>query len=439
VNLAQRLLKAPLSLDGIVGAFRATKTSAGTPRDPVLREWFEGGGISTSGVSVSAETARKIVAVFACIRVLSETLAMLPLHVYERTNGGKGKRRDDAHPLYDLLHFQPNDWQTSFEWRETGVGHTGLRGAAYSALKINDKGWFDSIEVLHPDYVTPMRTTTGKPAFKYQPLDGTPARIYSDAEILRFPSWSDDGRVPLSPIAMHRDTFGQAQVVSEYGARVFANSAMPKGAISLPQTLGDEAVKLLRDSWERRHQGTENAGRLAILDGGMTWAQIGMTNDDVQFIDSRKLSVIDICRIFRVPPHMVMDLERATFSNIEHQAIMFVVNTLMPYIVRMEQRMNRTLLLPENRKTHFVAFDLKGLLRGDATTRSAFYDKLFRMGVLSPNDIRRLEDMDEITGGDVYYLPTQLAPADKLLDVLLKAPPGALAAPPPNDPGAPPQ
>lgn len=421
---------------------RATAGIIGSPRDPVIASWLGVSSMTAAGQSVTPESARRVAAVYACVRALALPYAAMPLLVWKYTAGGK--ERDPSHPLWPLLHDRPNRLQTSFEWREMMVGHLCLRGEAYSQILTRNDGVVDELLPLHPDRVQSFLAPDGRVAYRYTPRDGGPARILLDQEVLRFIGWSDDGITGLSPIALHRETIGRSMAIREYGSRMFSNSAAPKGGIKIPSALGPEAAAKLRESWEARHRGAENAGKLAIFDGGMEWVSIGMTNDDAQYIEALKFDIEEIARIYGVPPHKIGHLERSTNNNIEHQGIEFVTDSMLPLARRTEDRLNLSLLSDSGRQTHFIGLELKGLLRGDATARSNFYRALFNIGALSPNDALRAEDMDIYEGGDVRYVPLNMAPTDRLMDVLLKggakssADPGAADPADPEDPADPP-
>jgi HK97 family phage portal protein len=272
---------------------------------------------------------------------------------------------------------------------------------------------------LHPDRVRAIEAPNGELAFEYTPKRG-PREILLSREVLRLAGFSTDMTQPLSPIALHRETVGLAVASREYLARFYANSAAPKGGLKIPGALDDEATEKLRQSWERRHRGVENAHRLAVFDANMEWVQIGISNEDAQYLELQQFAVTDIARIFRIPPHKIGDLSRSTFKNIEQQNIEFVTDTVLPWVRRWEDRLNRTLLTPEGRRTHFIGFELKGLLRGDVAARGNFYKALFGVGALSSNDIRGLEDLNAVDVGDQYYVPLNMAPADQVSDILMR-------------------
>jgi HK97 family phage portal protein len=426
-----------MKLSARIAQFFSTRAAVDPkhPRDPALSSIFGGGSVSSAGVSVTPESALRVEAVHACVRVLAETLAALPIHVYRRTASG-GKERATDHPLYRILHLKPNDLQTSFEWRETHVAHTALRGESYSRIEMNGAGQIAGLTPLHPDRVWPFMTPAGKMAYRYTPETGGTI-YYLDGEILRLPWLNLDPRhKALSPIALHRETIGAALVSSEYQARLFGNSAVPKGGLKVTNPLSPEARNEIRKEWNDKHRGVENAGNIAIFHGGLEWVNIGMTHEDAQYVELQGLSVTAIARIFGVPPHKIADLSKATFSNIEQQAIEFVTDTVLPWVRRWEDRMTLSLLSPAEQQSFFIGFDLKGLLRGDSAARAALYRVLFQIGALTPNDARRLEDMDPLVSplADESFMQISMSPLSRLMDVLMK--PGVTPTVPPDDAGA---
>jgi HK97 family phage portal protein len=399
---------------------RATKTGLKHPRDPVLAAWFGGGNVSAAGVSVTADTAITHDAVFACVRVLAETMAQLPLHVYRRLADG-GKERATDHPLYDKLHNAPNLKHTSYEWRELQTGHCALRGNAYAQITTLNNGRVDQIIPLHPDRVMPFEAPDGSVAIRYTPEKGGNVILLAN-EIMRLPGLSCNGIEGLSPITAHRETIGHGLAAREYGSRFFSNNAAPKGGIRVPAALDDAAIKALRASWDARHKGLENQHQLAIFDAGMEWVSIGISNEDAQYIEDMRMNVEQVAGIFRVPLILLQRTEKATSwgTGIEQFMLAFIIHTIMPWVVRWEQRMNLSLLSETDRQQYFIGFELKGLLRGDAAARTTLYQAMFNMGALSANDILRLEDMNPSTDGDRKYVPLNMVPVDLVDKVLLK-------------------
>lgn len=380
------------------------------PRDPVLAAIFGDQGAT----AVTADSAMRVTAVYASVSLIAETLAALPLHVYRRT--GEDSAKAVGHPLYSLLHDMPSPGITSFEWREMLFTHVALRGDAYARIVLDGAGRVVELPPIVPDHIRPERNRLGRVQYRWWP-DGTgPARVLFDDEVLRIPHKMLDGLHSLSPIATHRLTIGNALASSKFLESFYRNSAQPKGALVSQEPLDEQAAKAMRESWEKRHQGPENAGRIAIFDGGLKWETIGMTMDDAQYIELQKFSLSDIARIFLVPPHKIGDLSNATFSNIEHQAIEFVVDTILRWVRRAEMRFNAYLLSSAERAAGlYIAFDLKGLLRGDATSRSNFYRALFYIGAMNPNEIRAAEDMNPYDGGEKFFVQGATVPIDQLM------------------------
>jgi len=405
-----------------IGGFFTRRSSVNPkhPRDPALAAMFGFGNVSASGASVTADSAMRVAGVYACIRVRSLSMAQIPLHLYKlMSNGGLARATD--HPLYEILHLRPNQMQTSFEWRESSVAHCDLRGDAYSRILINGAGRVEALLPLHPDRVWPFESD-GRVAYRYFAPDGT-IKIYLDHEILRLPGLSFEpfGR-SLSPIELHKNTIGNSLTSTEYQGNLWRNSAVPKGGLETPAVLDDPAIKALRKNWNDRHAGPENSGNLAILHGGMKWIDIGMSHDDLQYVELMGMSLSDIARIYGVQPHKIGDLSRATNNNIEQQALEFVVDVIAPMAQRWEQRMTISLLTPAERKIYKIAFDLNGLLRGDSAARAALYRVLFACGALKPQDMRRLEGLDLLEGdaAEQTYVQINMAPLNELLKVLMK-------------------
>lgn len=360
---------------------------------------------AASGVPIDADSALRISAVYACVRILAETVASLPLRVYERLPDG-GKRRAPTHPLYRTLHDSPNGWQTSLEFRELMTGHLVLRGNAFAYLE-GDAGGLELVP-LHPDRVRVFWVAENQVGYEVLfRTSGQWRRVNAD-DVLHLRGLSADGLRGMSPVELERNAFGNAAATDIYAGKLFANGARPGGVLEHPAQLTDKARAALLTQWEAMHRGADNAHRTAILEEGMKWHEVGLANDDAQFIENRKYNVIDIARIFRVPPHMIGDLDRATFSNVEQQAIDFVVHTVRPWLVRWEQSLNRTLLGGDER--YFVEFLVDGLLRGDAQARSAALQTQFMNGALSPDEWREIENRNPLPDGlgQGFYVPVNL-------------------------------
>lgn len=368
-------------------------------------------GTANSGEKVDEQSAMQISTVYACVRMLAETVAALPLHLYRYTDGGKGKESAFDHPLYRILYRQPNDEMSSFIWRETMMTHLLLWGNAYSQIIRDGRNNVLGLYPLLPENVEVDRDEQGQLYYIYHAYtDEVPGEQNQDIyfrkdEILHIPGLGFNGLVGFSPIAMMKNSLGTTLAVEKYGASFFKNGAQPSGVLEHPGVLKDP--QKIRDNWTAVYGGANNAHRVAVLEEGMAYKAISLPPEDSQFLSTRQFGVEEICRIFRVPPHMVQSLEHATFSNIEHQSIDFVVHTLTPWLVRFEQAIIKDLLLEEEQDVLFPKFNVDGLLRGDYQSRMNGYATGISNGFLSPNDIHRLENMDLIPaeeGGDDYYL-----------------------------------
>jgi len=356
---------------------------------------------SSSGKQVTEKNAMQSAAVYACVRVIAETVASLPLHLYRHVE--EGKRRDTLHPLYFLLHDSPNPEMTSFIFRETLMTHLLLWGNAYAQIVRNGHGEIIGLYPLMPDKMQVSRAETDELIYLYQ--SGMKNIAFRREEILHIPGLGFDGLLGYSPIAMARNAIGMSMATEEFGASFFQNGAAPGGILEHPGILKDPSK--VRESWNELFKGSGNANKVAVLEEGMTYKQIGIPPNEAQFLETRKYQTEEICRIYRVPPHLVADLDKATFSNIEHQSISFVVHTIRPWLVWLEQAMNKALLYPAERQRYFIEFNVDGLLRGDYESRMRGYATARQNGWMSANDIRRLENMNLIPkeeGGDLYLI-----------------------------------
>jgi phage portal protein, HK97 family len=367
-------------------------------------------GRTTSGKTVNERTALQTTAVYACVRILSETIASLPLHVYRYTEGGKAK--DTEHVLYTLLHDEPNPDMTSFVFRETLMSHLLIWGNAYSQILRDRSGQVIGLYPLLPDQMSVHRSEKGKLFYVYNRYEEDNPNfqekgsiVLSQEEVLHIPGLGFDGLIGYSPIALAKNAVGMTLACEEYGASFFSNGANPGGVLEHPGILKDPGK--VRDSWNAVYQGTRNAHKVAVLEEGMSYKQIGIPPEEAQFLETRKFQINEIARLFRIPPHMVGDLEKSSFSNIEQQSLEFVKYTLDPWVVRFEQALKKSLLLPEEKKTHFIKFNVDGLLRGDYQSRMNGYAIGRQNGWLSTNDIRELEELNPIPpeeGGDLYLI-----------------------------------
>ena len=362
--------------------------------------WFHVGR-SWSGKSVTERTALQQTAVYACVRIIAETIASLPLHFYRYTE--EGKEKDYAHPLYRILHDEPNPEMTAFVFRETIVSHLLLWGNAYAQIIRNGKGEIMYLYPLLPDKMTVERSDiTNEIFYTYMDTKGKMYRL-TNKEVLHIPGLGFDGLIGYSPIAMTKNAIGLSIAAEEYGSRFFANSANPSGVLEHPGVLKDP--KKIRESWNEVYGGTSNSHRVAVLEEGLTFKPISIPPNDAQFLETRKFQINEICRIFRVPPHMVADLEKSSFSNIEQQSLDFIVNTIRPWLIRIEQSICQKLLLPDEKGVFFAKFNVNGMLRGDFTSRMNGYAIARQNGWMNVDEIREMEDMNKLPkgmGGDRY-------------------------------------
>ena len=389
-------------------------------------------GNSSSGKAVTERSAMQMTAVYSCVRILSEAVAGLPLQIYKYTDDG-GKEKAIDHPLYHLLHDEPNPEMSSFVFRETLMTHLLLWGNAYAQIIRNGKNEVVALYPLMPNKMTVDRDANGQLFYTY--YRGSDEAIKDkeqfvtlrSSDVLHIPGLGFDGLVGYSPIAMAKNAIGMAIACEEYGAKFFANGAAPGGVLEHPGTIKDP--QRVRESWQSTFGGSGNANKIAVLEEGMKYTPIGISPEQAQFLETRKFQINEIARIFRVPPHMVGDLEKSSFSNIEQQSLEFVKYTLDPWVIRWEQSITRALLSPTEKKKYFVKFNLEGLLRGDYQSRMNGYAIGRQNGWMSANDIRELENLDRIPdeeGGNLYLINGNMLP---LRDA------GAFANTPENDDG----
>jgi len=373
-------------------------------------------GNSTSGKQVTERSAMQMTAVYSCVRILAEAVAGLPLHLYRYTEAG-GKEKALDHPLYRLLHDEPNPEMSSFVFRETLMTHLLLWGNAYSQIIRNGKGEVIALYPLMPNRMTVDRDDSGQLYYQYTTvpeeaptMEGTTVDLHP-SDVLHIPGLGFDGLVGYSPIAMAKNSIGMAIACEEYGAKFFANGAAPGGVLEHPGTIKDP--QRVRESWQSTFGGTGNANKIAVLEEGMKYTPISISPEQAQFLETRKFQINEIARIFRVPPHMVGDLEKSSFSNIEQQSMEFVKYTLDPWVIRWEQSLQRALLGFGEKEKYFFKFNLEGLLRGDYQSRMNGYAIGRQNGWMSANDIRELENLDRIPaeeGGDLYLINGNMLP-----------------------------
>nr|DAL72733.1 MAG TPA: Portal [Caudoviricetes sp.] len=376
-------------------------------------------GGSSAGKNVNERSAMQMTAVYSCVRILAEAVAGLPLHLYRYKEDG-GKERAIDNNLYHLLHDEPNKEMSSFIFRETLMTHLLLWGNAYAQIIRNGKGEVVALYPLMPNKMQVDRDENGELYYIYtrssdeaKTMEGVTVYL-TPRDVLHIPGLGFDGLVGYSPIAMAKNAIGLAIATEEYGAKFFANGAAPSGVLEHPGTIKDPSR--LRENWNSTFGGSANSGKVAVLEEGMKYTPISISPEQAQFLETRKFQIDEIARIFRVPPHMVGDLEKSSFSNIEQQSLEFVKYTLDPWVIRWEQSLSRALLNEDEKRKYFFKFNLEGLLRGDYESRMSGYAVARQNGWMSANDIRELENMDKILaedGGDLYLINGNMLPLNK--------------------------
>jgi len=386
--------------------------------------------ISRSGVSVNEATAFKSIAYWACVRILSETLASLPLFLYHRLEP-RGKEKASDHPLYKILHDSPNPEMTSFQLREALMAHVVTWGNAYALKEIDkDTLGIKAIWPLRPDRMTVSRDPQTKAiVYKYNPahyeLAGIPQNGFIDIPAYRIwhvPGLGFDGLVGYSPINIAREAIGLSLATEEFGARFFGQGLNAGVVATYPGKMSEPAREAFKKDIKEKHAGLGKAFDLIVLENGAKFEKITIPPNDAQFLETRKFQRAEIASFFHVPPHMIGDLERATFSNIEEQALEFVIYTMRPWLVRWEQSITRSLLLPWEQGEYFAEFQVDGLLRGNIESRYRAYAVGRNWGWYSADDIRELENMNPLPDGQgqTYMAPANMVPADQFENSLPK-------------------
>jgi HK97 family phage portal protein len=374
-----------------------------------------GGARSDAGPLVTVESALAMTALQNCVTLLAESIAQLPLELFRRTED-EGREAAKDHPLYNILAYRPNGWQTPLEYREGSQLSAGTRGNSYSIIARDPDGTVTDLLPVPAASVQVMRGPDMLPYFSIDGQEPVPQRMIHHVRW-----WSLNNYVGVSPIMLHANAIGHAQAMHQYAGKSFLNGTALSGVIERPREAppikDPSVIDRITDQWQAKYSGAANAKRVAMLQEGMTFRALSMTNVDAELISALKLSALDIARIYKVPPHMIGELDKATFSNIEHQAIQFVIYTLLPWIKRHEQAMMRDLLLPSERDEYYIEFNVSGLLRGDQKSRYEAYAIARQWGWLSVNDIRRLENLPPVKGGNTYLQPLNMVDAAKPLPV----------------------
>lgn len=371
-------------------------------------DWIVG-RMTHAGARVNPETAITLSAYFACLRAISEDIGKLPLIVYRRLMP-RGKERAREHPVYKLLHDTPNADMGAMTLRETLTAHAMNWGGGFAEIQRTGRGTPVALHLIHPSRTSIGRNEAG--ALTYYVRSGGKIVPLEAQNVFHLHGLGADGLsgYPLSVIG--REAVGLGQGAEAFGARFFSNDARPGGVLQHPGGLSDLAYKHLRDSWAESHSGVEQSHKPAVLEEGMEWKSMSIPPEEAQFLETRQFQIEEIARWFRMPPHKIQHLLRATFSNIEHQAIEYVTDTLQPWAVRWEHEIKRK-LFAEDESEYFAEHLFEGLLRGDLSQRVTFYTGMFNIGAMSQNDIREAENKNPVEGGDTYWVPMNMQPSQQ--------------------------
>lgn len=375
-------------------------------------DWTEGSsGRTPSGVRVTPETALQCSAFLACVRVISESVASLPLNLYRRLESG-GKERAAEQPLYRMLRQQPNPWQTALEFREQMTALYLMYGNSYAEIRPGAAGAVSELWPLHPSRMEVDRLENGTLRYRYREPSGKQT-VYSQDEIFHLRWLTTDGITGLQPSSLSRNAIGLAQALESHGSTYFGNGARPGIVLESDNPIPAEAAERLREQWERMHRGADRAFRTAVLPNGVKAHELSGSNEAAQFLETRQYQVIEVCRAFRVPPHMIQDLTRSTYSNIEVQGTEFVQHCLLPHLKRWEAAISRDLIVDD--ETYFAEHSVTGLLRGDSVARASYYREMLNLGVLSINEIRELENLNPIgPEGDQRFMQMNMTTLEKI-------------------------
>ena len=371
--------------------------------------WYEPISKWRDQAAVSPHEALSSTPVWAAVNLISGTIGSLPLVLYRELGNG-GKERAGDLPLYDLLRWQPNGFQTAVEFMEMGQGHLCLRGNAFFRLETNRADELIAIVPLHPDKMKLKLLGGGVIEYHYTKGVGTP-RVFSSEEILHVKGLSSDGLIGYSPITVSAGSIALSRAAEHYGARFFENSATPSGILSHPGKLKPEARGNIKKSWEQAH-GAGKQHSVALLEEGLSWTALSVTPEQAQFLETRKFQAEEIARLFNVPPHLLMLLDRSTFSNVVEQNKSFAVNCIRPWAIRWEQAIRKSVLERFGDSSLFTEFEMDALLRPDTMARAQANQILLQNGALTIDEWRARENMNPLDSraGEVHWMPLNIAP-----------------------------
>lgn len=374
------------------------------------------GPMSRAGRRISAEGAMQLSAVYACVNIRSKIIASLPLRMYQIDQEGNWSESPN-HPLNELLEYQPNKWQTAFEFKSMMEMHLSLRGNAYAKIIAGRRGFADQLEPIHPDRVSLVeRLPDGTLRYTYMGEDNKQQRLLQDEIFhLRSPI-SPSGLQGISPVQYARETFGLALAAEQHGAQLFSNGARPQGVVTIPKTMSDPAFERFKTEWNSLYRGLANSGKTPILEDGAKFENIALTNEDAQFLATREFQIEEVCRWFDVPPVMIHHMQKTTSWGTGVESIMlgYVRTSLRPELDSWTQTIRRDLILAPNR---FAArFDIEDLISGDMKAKSDFYQKLVLAGILTPNEARQALGYNPIKNGNERLIPSNSTTFDNMPD-----------------------
>ncbi len=396
---------------GLLDSLFETRAHPGVITDQQLNSWWNNGpNAEWTGATVTETSATQLTAVYCAVKIIAETFVTVAPHLYRRIDQGRERVHD--HPVSVLLNHQANSEQTAAEFREWAAFGAALKGTAYAEIEFDNNFFPRALWPLPYSRITPKRVG-GKLWYFYRPADDREEIPLADWQVLKLPGFSMNGITGLNIVDHFREVIGQAQAVEEHGARFFGNGARPGAILESPSALSEQAQENLRQWFEKRHKGLSNAHRLAILEEGIQYKETGFTNEQSQFIQSKNFNILEFARIWRIPPHMLMDLTNAHFSNLEQSALEFVQQTMMPWFVRFEQRYQMQLLTPSERSDLFIKHNVNSLLRGDTSSRKEFYTAALQWGWMSRNEVRALEDQNAVEGLDNFMVPANMLAIDE--------------------------
>jgi len=405
---------------GIFDFLRRKDKSSDTEQRSIYGQTIIGNAFgNASGEVVSKEQALRVAAVWSCVRVLSETIASLPISLYERDENNQKKVKSD-NPLNALISQQPSPLFNSFMFFERIMVDLSLDGNSYAYIERNNGGFPIGLHPIKCNDVDVFISPKGRGVY-YEIKQSDSENIYpkvgrvNGIDMIHIKGLSTNGIQGKSPIQMAAETLGIALALDKHAGAYFKNGSQLGGILKHPGTLKPETAKRLRESWSNNYSGTSNTGKTAILEEGMDFQARTIPNNQAQFIESRQYQISDICRIFRVPNHLVNDLSNATYSNIEAQQIDFVVHTITPWIKRIESELNAKLVPFKKRGSEYFKFNLTAILRGDSKARADYYRTLVNIGVMSPDEVRKLEDLNSVGGAsEDYYMQSNMLPINRL-------------------------